>query len=99
MRDSIRAVAYPREGIWIVQGIEYDITTRAANAHDAPTAFAQLIRETIALANHLGKQPFAGIKPAPDRFEYMFNSGSPTPPDAKTGMTDKGEVEVRLALD
>jgi hypothetical protein len=91
--ESVRltAVAYQTDGVWIVQGIEYDIRARATNKDDAPSAFLRAVQERIALNSHLGKEPLAGVRAAPTRFVEMFeNAQAPRP-----AVVD-AEVEVRL---
>ena len=87
----LSAVAYLTEGVWMVQGIEYDIRARALSPDDVPRAITAAVREQIAIDTHLGRQPFEGVKPAPTRFAEMFQKAG----DVRAAKVD-GEVEVRL---
>ena len=68
----IRAVAFQEGGVWVVQGIEYDIAAHASDPAKVPAAFAKALLHNAAIAKHLGREPFDGIKPAPRRYREMF---------------------------
>jgi hypothetical protein len=70
---SISAVAFEEAGVWIVQGIEYDICTHAKDPANVPQAFLQAIAENIRITQHLGREPLQGIKPAPAHFKELFD--------------------------
>jgi hypothetical protein len=70
---TIRAIAFQEGDVWIVQGIEYDICTRAQNPASVPAAFMRAVAENACITQHLGRKPFEGIKPAPTRFKEMFD--------------------------
>lgn len=70
---AISAVAFPEDGVWVVQGIEFDICTHAKSPADLPAAFARAIVENACINQHLGREGLEGIKPAPDRFREMFD--------------------------
>jgi hypothetical protein len=74
---TISAVAFREGDVWIVQCIEYDICTQAKHASAVPAAFKQAIIEHIAIAHHLGKPSFKGLRPAPARFREMFERALP----------------------
>lgn len=68
----IRAVAYPEGEAWIAQGIEYDICAHATEVDDLPVAFMRAVVEMACITEQLGREPLAGIRPAPERFQEMF---------------------------
>lgn len=70
----IRAVAYREGDAWIVQGIEYDIAAHAWDPADLPAAFMRAVIDNVVITESLGRAPLEGIKPAPRRFEEMFNA-------------------------
>ena len=70
---TINAVAFPEGEIWVVQGIEYDICTRAKDPASVPAAFMRAVAENACICEQLGRKPLEGIKPAPDRFKTMFD--------------------------
>ena len=89
----LSAVAYQRDGLWIVQAIEYDIRARATAREEVVEALLQAVRERIALNRHLGRENLEGVKAAPSKFAEMFQrlaaQHQPTRAD--------GQVEVAFA--
>jgi hypothetical protein len=69
---KIRAIAFPEGDHWIVQGIEFDICTRAKDPGSVPAAFMKAVIENVCITEHLGRNPLQGIKPAPAKFQKMF---------------------------
>lgn len=69
---TIRAVAFEDAGVWVVQGIEFDICTHSKDPAGVPAAFMRAVVENACITEHLGRKPLQGIKPAPDRFKEMF---------------------------
>jgi len=69
---TVRAVAFEEAGVWVVQGVDYDICAHAETAAAVPQAFARALAENARIAAHLGREPMAGVKPAPARFEQLF---------------------------
>ncbi len=74
--NQINAVAF-REGgdggLWVIQGIEYDIVAHTSDVEAIPEAFMRAVAENTRITNHLGRKPLEGIGPAPRRFLEMFN--------------------------
>lgn len=92
---QINAVAYREGDAWIAQGIEYDIVAHALDVLELPDAFTKAVVENICITRHLGREPLAGIKPAPKRFRSLFkNAGIEVRP---TKQSDAAEVAVRVA--
>ena len=69
---TVRAVAFEEGGVWVVQGIEYDICAHAKDPAGVPSAFHRALAENIFITQHLGRSPLQGIKRAPPRFREMF---------------------------
>jgi hypothetical protein len=92
-QPRFNAVAYECDGVWLVQGIEWDIRARAASEEDAPAAFLRAVRERIALDEHLGRKPLQGLRAAPPQFVEMFESARR---NRRRASNDGDEVEVRL---
>lgn len=69
----LSAVAFREGDVWVVQGIEYDITAHADDVSKLPYAFMRAVIENAHIGQHLGREPLAGIKPAPARFRRMFD--------------------------
>jgi hypothetical protein len=70
---KISAVAFEEAGVWVVQGIEFDICTHAKDAAAVPAAFMRAVLENACITQHLGRAPLQGIQPAPERFKMMFD--------------------------
>lgn len=70
---SISAVAFSEDGLWVVQGIEYDICTHAKDPAGVPAAFMRAVAENVCISHHLGREPFHGLRAAPSRFKEMFD--------------------------
>jgi hypothetical protein len=69
----ISAVAFREGDVWVVQGIEYDIAAHADDVSKLPHAFMRAVIENASISQHLGREPLAGIKPAPAHFRRMFD--------------------------
>jgi hypothetical protein len=95
---TIRAVAFEEGGVWVVQGIEYDICAHAKDPAGVPNAFRRAVAENICITQHLGRRPLQGIKPAPARFREMFERA-----EAKVSSVHEPEqlpiadMDIRLA--
>ncbi|MBV8449933.1 MAG: hypothetical protein JO124_18295 [Hyphomicrobiales bacterium] len=96
----MRAVAFEEDGVWVVQGIEYDICTHAKEAAEVPQAFYRAVIENICITQHLGRRPLEGIKPAPKRFREMFERAeSRLMPVHELGSPElpRADMDIRLA--
>jgi hypothetical protein len=97
---TIRAVAFKEGGVWVVQGIEYDICAHAKDPAGVPNAFQRAVAENICITQHLGRKPLQGIKPAPEHFREMFEraearvSAVRKPAHSQLPVT---EMDIRLA--
>jgi hypothetical protein len=73
---QVNAVAFKEGDAWVVQGIEYDIVAHAYDLTAVPEAFMRAVTENMVITTHLGRSPFEGIKPAPDRFRSMYEEAA-----------------------
>lgn len=93
---TIRAIAYQEGDLWIVQGLEYNIVTRARSMGDVPSAFVRALVERVHIGRHLGIPPFDGLEPAPERFERLYEQATRpetvTPPPG----IEAERMEIRL---
>ena len=100
--DSIKisAVAFEEAGVWVVQGIEFDICTHAKDPASVPAAFMRAVLENACITQHLGRGPLQGIKPAPNRFKTMFDEAvtqvSPVK-DVDLSHPSIAAIDIRLA--
>lgn len=70
---TISAVAFEEAGVWVVQGIEFDICAHTKDPAGIPAAFMRAVAENARITRHLGRGPLEGIGPAPQRFKAMFD--------------------------
>lgn len=93
----INAVAFQEGEIWVVQGIEYDISAHASLVQNIPQVFVNAVLENLLITQQLGRQPLEGIKPAPQKFKDMFASAATT-----LGLVHKPKmmpaVDIRLMV-
>lgn len=75
---EIRVVAFKEGGIYIAQGLDYDICAQASTLSDLPEKFAISVAANIAIALDLGKEPLKGINRAPQQFWDMFDAAQLT---------------------
>jgi hypothetical protein len=95
---TISAVAFEENGVWVVQGIEYDICAHAKDPAGVPMVFGRAVVENACITEHLGRKPLQGIKPAPAKFKEMFDRAS-TQVNAVKAMPDLpvAAMNIRLA--
>lgn len=97
--DAVNAVAYQEGDVWVVQGVNYDITTHTRDADKIVEALVKAVTENACISQALGREPLEGIKPAPKKFQKMFDQAvtrlqqvAALPPERPVR-----EVDVRLA--
>lgn len=91
----ISAIAFKEGDAWVAQGIEFDIAAHASDIVGAQDALMRAVVENICIAEHLGKVPMAGTKPAPERFKRMFDEATSEIRPLKP--QDKADIVVRIA--
>jgi hypothetical protein len=74
--QQIRVVIFQEDNLWIGQCVEYDICVQGATLSDLSSRLVSTVSYECehGIARH--GTPFAGIPPAPARFEEMWNSRS-----------------------
>lgn len=90
---EINAVAYPEDGAWIVQGLEYDIAAHALDVADLPDAFVRAVVEHAILTQMHGRKPLEGLKKAPERFHRMFEEAR-----AEVRPVDAGDRHLSMPI-
>lgn len=75
---QIRAIAFREGDAWVIQGLEYDITTHVDDPARAPMAFMRAVVENACICKELGRDFLAGIKPAPRHYFEMFDRARAT---------------------
>jgi hypothetical protein len=83
MEPTIRAVVFREGDWWIIQLLEYDLTTQVRRLEDVPSEFRRLLLAQMAANATLGVEPFHGFSKAPRRFWAMYEQAralvTPTP--------------------
>jgi predicted RNA-binding protein (virulence factor B family) len=70
---EISVILYEDDGVWIAQGIEFDVVARGSNPADAAKRFDAKMGAELVMSLELGdKRPLAGVGPAPKKFWRMF---------------------------
>jgi hypothetical protein len=102
--EQVRAILFREGDVWVGQCIEYDICTHADNLTNLNKKLEMTIQMQRDRSIERYGSPFAGIPPAPPRFEEMWNkqSGSFTPADNAAAqhkeMKQESIVDLELAL-
>lgn len=76
-RDQFRVnvVLYPEEGMWIAQGIEFDITARGHTPTEASERFNDKFGAELVMSIEIGDEtPLAGVTAAPKEFWEMYKT-------------------------
>jgi hypothetical protein len=95
---QISAVAFQENGVWVVQGIEYDIVAHSPDAAGLPFAFMKAVVENACITEQLGRAPLEGIRPAPKRFKDMFERARAQVSAVGEPLTsERGHIDIRLA--
>src|SRR6266567_5239656 len=71
---TLRSIIFPdpQAGVWIAQGLEYDICAQAQTLEDLHTAFEKALAATAFACIELGQEPFDDMEPAPQKFWAMY---------------------------
>jgi hypothetical protein len=89
---TIDVVLYQADGLWIAQGIQFDITARGANPTEASERFTWKIGAELVMSIEIGDvKPLAGVPAAPERFWQMYR-------DAKMQVVDD-QIPLRVVDD
>ena len=70
----VSVVIYQDDGVWIAQGLQYDITARGADPVDASERFNQKIGAEMVMSMDIGEPPLSGVPRAPKEFWDMYES-------------------------
>jgi hypothetical protein len=71
---TLKAIVFPdrKTGVWVAQGLEYDICAQAGTLEAVQAAFEKTLAASALVSIELGQGPFEGIDPAPKKFWDMF---------------------------
>jgi hypothetical protein len=71
----LRAVMFAEGGCWAAQILEYDFATQAETKEAAQADLGRIVVAHIAASLQMGREPFADIGPAPQRFWERYEIG------------------------
>jgi|SRR5882724_11006566 len=74
-KHTIHAVAFQRGDHWVAQCLDYDIATQAESLNDLVHEVERIIVAHLLLAKK-GKNPFANLPKAPQKFWEMYQNAS-----------------------
>jgi hypothetical protein len=75
--NHIRGVLFEEEGTWSAQLLDYDLAAQSQTLPDLQDEIIRAITVHIAACMQLGRVPFAGFKPAPQRFWDLYEEAAP----------------------
>jgi len=68
----IRVLVMRQGQQWLAQGLEYDLAAQGPSEKQAILAFVGVLQGHLRLDRKHGREPLAGIPPAPERFMKAF---------------------------
>jgi hypothetical protein len=74
---TFRAVIFHRDGWYVAQVLEVDIAVQARTPQDLDYELQRAIVGRLVVGAELGREPFAGLRPAPERFEQLWREAVP----------------------
>ena len=99
----IRAVLFEEGGSWSAQCLDYDIAAQSKTLLDLQDELVRVLTVHIAACAQLGREPFAGVAPAPRRFWDLYEGGLRVESRPAPYRLDKGpqlpsiRAELRIA--
>ena len=85
----ISVVLYPHEGLWIAQGLEYDIVAQGSSSDEASKNFNKKFGAELAISMEVGdSSPLCGVPRAPQAFWDRYNAIK------KAGDIDESDIEI-----
>ncbi len=73
MSDTIRVIMFEEAGQWVAQCLEYDIAAQAPNLDSLNDRLEVTLKAELAESIERHGSPFAGINPAPERYQRMWD--------------------------
>lgn len=87
----LRVVVFQEGGQWVAQCLEYDICAHAPDEKKLHERFGALLNFERNLSIERNGAPFAGIDPAPAKFQEMWNCAE----EGDWLSTPSGHVELK----
>jgi hypothetical protein len=79
------------DGIWIAQGVQYDIVARAKSPAALRDAFRRQIFANMELNKRFGRSGLDGIPPAPEKFKRLFDDAKERMSPTTAAQENRGE--------
>jgi hypothetical protein len=70
--DVIRVIMFQDSGMWVAQCLEYDIGVQAEDLDTLSDRLKVVLKAEFKESVERHGKPFAGIDPAPERFQLMW---------------------------
>ena len=98
--ETIRAVVFQEDRMWIAQCLEYDIAVQADGVDELKRRLFGTLQAELQARIDDGDKPFNGIGRAPDRFFELWDKCSTAlkPDDAPTIEKDHSKIDIDLKL-
>lgn len=82
--EKVRVLVFQEDGAWVAQCLEYDVGAQAASLEELRVRFDAVFMAECHESLKVNGKPFAGIDPAPEHFQNMWDqtSGVFTPKNA-----------------
>ena len=93
---KVRAVVFEDGGVWVAQGVDYDIAAFAPTLGALPKAFTRAVGANLCANADLGREGLDGIPPAPKRFAALFKGADYTL-SPRGGMAGPVKADLRVA--
>ena len=94
---AIRVVVFRDGDVWVAQCLEYDIGAQASDIDTLNERLKAVLKAELKESHERNGEPFAGIGPAPQRFQQMWEhrvrSVGFTPPP---WLIDKAKIDYAL---
>jgi hypothetical protein len=72
---NIRAVLFEEDEWWSAQCLDYDVAAQAKTLLELHDELVRVLIVQVAASAQLGREPFEGINPAPQRFWELYERG------------------------
>jgi hypothetical protein len=69
---TLRVIVFQDDGLWVAQCLEHDIGAQADDFDTLMTRLEVTVKAELKESIEKNGKPFAGIDPAPERFQHMW---------------------------
>jgi hypothetical protein len=94
---TIRVVILQDGSYWVAQCLEWDLATQGQTLQQLYERLHRLLSGQVIVSQHLGRQPFENLPPAPERYHRLWEQAPVqlvTLPDREPDLV---RAEVRMA--